>query len=123
MKHSIKRIAGIPYSRNKARGNKLAPKQWTQAVIDQTDSLPKVKEACIVKITFLLPPNKFPSDLPYGPDLDNLTKRFFDALNQTIFSETQGKDSCVIKVSVMKTRVESEKEARATLEVLPIKLT
>ena len=111
MKHIFKKIAGIPYSRNKTRGNTAAPKRWTQAVIDQTRSLPKVTEACIVKITFLLPPNKYPTDLPYGPDLDNLTKRFFDALNHTIFSETQGKDSCVVEVSVMKTRVESEKKS------------
>ena len=123
MRHIITRIAGIPYGKSKTRGNTLAPKVWTRAVIDQTKTLPKVKETCIVKITFLLPQDKFPSDLPYGPDLDNLTKRFFDALNHTIFSETQGKDSCVIEVSVMKTRVESEEEAGAMLEVLPIKLT
>jgi Holliday junction resolvase RusA-like endonuclease len=70
----------------------------------------------------MLPPNKLPKDLPYGPDLDNLMKRLADALNETIFSETEGKDSCVIELNVMKTRVESENEAGALLEVLPIKI-
>ena len=91
-------------------------------MIEQTRHLPKVTEACILRVTFLLPPNKFPTDLPYGPDLDNLMKRFSDALNQTIFSETEGKDSCVVEMSVMKTRVDSESEAGAIIEVLPISI-
>jgi len=49
-------------------------------------------------------------------------KRFSDALNQTIFSETEGKDSCVVEMSVMKTRVDSESEAGAIIEVLPISI-
>jgi Holliday junction resolvase RusA-like endonuclease len=122
MKHISHRIKGIPYSRNKKRGDTNAPKKWTQAVIDQTKHLPKVTEACILRVTFLLPPNKFPADLPYGPDLDNLMKRFSDALNQTIFSDTQGKDSCVVQMSVMKTMVESVAEAGVLIEVLPIKI-
>ena len=123
MKHISHRISGIPYSRNKKRGNTEAPKQWSDAVVQQTKHLPKVTEACILRVTFLLPPNKFPTDLPYGPDSDNLMKRFSDALNHTIFSETQGKDSCVIEMSVMKTKVDSEEEAGALIEVLPIRIT
>jgi Holliday junction resolvase RusA-like endonuclease len=116
------KIFGIPYGKVKTRGNKDAPEKWTQNVIEKTKHLPKVKEACILKVTFLLPPNKFPKDFPYGPDLDNLTKRFNDALNETIFSETEGKDSCVIELNVMKTRVEKESEAGAYIEVLPVKI-
>jgi Holliday junction resolvase RusA-like endonuclease len=123
MKHFSVKITGVPYSRNKTRGNVAAPKLWSQTVIEQTQSLPKVTEACVVRITFLLPPDKFPTDLPYGPDLDNLTKRFFDALNQTIFSDAKGKDSCVVEVSVMKTKVDIDRDAGALLEVLPIRLT
>lgn len=73
-----------------------------------------------MKVTFLLPPDKFPKDFPYGPDLDNLLKRFMDALNETIFSETQGKDSCVVMLTVMKTRAASNQEAGAHLEILPV---
>ena len=68
------KIFGIPYGKVKTKGNKDAPEKWTQNVIEKTKHLPKVKEACILKVTFLLPPNKFPKDFPYGPDLDNLTK-------------------------------------------------
>lgn len=122
MKHISHRITGIPYGRRKVRGNTQATKVWTDAVIEQTRHLPKVTEACILRVTFLLPPDKFPKDFPYGPDLDNLTKRFFDALNHTIFSEAKGKDSCVVELSVMKTMADSEKDAGALIEVLPIKI-
>ena len=122
MKYISHKIAGIPYSRNKTRGDTAAPKKWSEAVVQQTKHLPKVTEACILRVTFLLPPNKFPNDLPYGSDLDNLMKRFLDALNQTIFSETKGKDSCVIEMNVMKTQVDSDAEAGALIEVLPIRI-
>ena len=111
------KISGVPYSRLKSRGNLSAPTEWSNAVIEQTRSLPKVMAACIVKITFLLPPNKFPTDFPYGPDLDNLLKRFMDSLNQTIFSDTPGKDSCVVSMTVSKTKVESDEHAGALLEI------
>lgn len=122
MKYINHKISGIPYGRNKNRGDIEAPKKWTQAIIDQTKDLPKITEACILRVTFLLPPNKFPKDLPYGSDLDNLMKRFSDALNETIFSDTEGKDSCIIQMSIMKTKVDSEAEAGALLEVLPISI-
>lgn len=73
-----------------------------------------------MKVTFLLPPNKFPSDFPHGPDLDNLLKRFMDALNDTVFSDTPGGDSCVVMLTVMKTKVSSDAEAGVHLEVLPV---
>lgn len=122
MKYISHKIVGVPYGKKKFKGDTEAPKRWTKAVIDQTKNLPKVAEACILRVTFLLPPNKFPKDLPYGPDLDNLMKCFSDALNQTIFSRTEGKDSCVVGMSVMKTKVESETEAGALIEVLPIRI-
>ncbi|MCJ7782582.1 MAG: hypothetical protein MUP41_01515 [Desulfobacterales bacterium] len=52
----------------------------------------------------------------------NLMKRFSDALNQTIFSESEGRDSFVVEMAVMKTMAQSEAEAGALLEVLPIKI-
>lgn len=123
MKHIYKKISGVPYGKFKTRGQKNALKDWTEEVIKQTQNLPKVREACILRVTFLLPPDKFPSDFPYGPDLDNLLKSFLDALNETIFKDTQGGDSCVVSLHVMKTKVESSKEAGAILEVLPVTIT
>ncbi len=111
------RIPGVPYSKNKRRGDIEAPKRWSEMVIECTKELPRVKESCILNVGFALPPNKFPSDLPYGPDLDNLLKRLFDALNETVFSDAPGKDSCVISMSVMKLRVESERDAGVQIEI------
>jgi Holliday junction resolvase RusA-like endonuclease len=117
------KIDGVPYAKSKMRGKVDAPAQWTKKVIEQTKDLPKVQNACFLKITFLLPPDKFPPNFPYGPDLDNLLKRFLDALNQTVFSETPGKDSCVVSLQVMKTKVDDESMAGAHIEILPMRLT
>ena len=114
------KIDGVPYGQAKARGDLNAPVKWTEAIISQTRSLPKVKEACIVKLTFLLPLDKFPKDYPYGSDLDNLLKRFMDALNETIFSDAAGKDSCILSITASKAKVNDKKQAGALLEVLPV---
>lgn len=121
MQRILHRITGIPYGQNKTRGNTDAPGQWTRVVIEQTKNLPKVAKGCIVRITYFLPNNKYPSDLPYGPDLDNLTKRLFDALNKTVFSKAKGKDSCVVKMTATKKKVESETDAGASIEITPVK--
>jgi hypothetical protein len=115
-------ITGVPYPKDKASGDTGAPARWTAAIKDQTKGLPRVREACFAKITFFLPPNKFPRDVPYGPDLDNLLKRFMDALNGTVFADAPGRDSCIIALTAMKTRVESEDAAGAHLEILPVSL-
>jgi Holliday junction resolvase RusA-like endonuclease len=116
-------ISGVPYSRAKSRGNKEAAPAWSRAIVEQTYNLPKVREACALKVTFLLPPDKYPADFPYGPDLDNLLKRLLDGLNETIFSETVGKDSCVVLLNVMKTKVESSLLSGAHIEVLPVSVS
>lgn len=113
-------IKGIPYGQKKTRGDKKALSRWSDTVVERTKNLKRVKDACILKITFLLPPDKYPADLPYGPDLDNLVKRLCDALNKTIFKDAEGKDSCVIELNVIKTRVESEDKSGAFIEILPI---
>jgi len=99
-------IRGVPYPQQKRRGDLQAPKRWTDAVVEQTRHLPRVSEACFLKLTFLLPANKFPNDFPYGPDLDNLLKRTLDALRRTIFCDAKGGDSCVIAIVAMKAKVE-----------------
>jgi Holliday junction resolvase RusA-like endonuclease len=115
-------IRGVPFSKNKSRGDLDAPARWRESVIEQTLRLRRVTDACVLKATFLLPPDKFPSDLPYGSDLDNLLKLLLDALNETIFSDANGKDSCVVSLTAMKTRVSSREEAGVHLEILPVKL-
>jgi Holliday junction resolvase RusA-like endonuclease len=116
---SIK-IIGVPYSKLKSRGDFSAAKRWDEAVIAQTRDLPRISEACILKVTFLLPPDKYPRNLPYGPDLDNLLKRFLDLLNKTVFCDANGCDSCIVSIHAMKTRVTRVDEAGANLEVLPV---
>jgi Holliday junction resolvase RusA-like endonuclease len=111
-------ISGVPYCHNKSRGVAHATTKWTQAVREQTRTLPKVLGPCLLRVTFRLPPDKFPSDHPYGSDLDNLLKRFFDALNATIFSDVPGKDGCVVSLEVTKTRVAGYAESGADLEVI-----
>lgn len=116
------RISGIPYSKMKARGDRDAPTRWTDAIIAQTRHLPKVSEACVLKATFLLPPDKFPADFPYGPDLDNLLKRLLDALGETVFRDTKGGDSSIVSLTAMKTRVDNPKDVGVHLEILPVSL-
>jgi hypothetical protein len=113
-------IYGIPYTRHKRRGDLQAPKRWTDAVIEQTEGLPKVVNACLLKLTFCLSPDNFPTDLPYGPDLDNLTKRTLDALQQTVFKDAARHDSCVVMLIGMKTKVNSADEAGLHLEIPPV---
>jgi Holliday junction resolvase RusA-like endonuclease len=113
-----KHIIGVPYSQSKPRGDRQAPDAWSQAVIEQTKDLPLVKGPCLLRVTFLLPPDKFPSDHPYGSDLDNLLKRFCDALVQTIFREAPGGDGCILSMEVTKTKVDSREAAGAVLEIV-----
>jgi len=123
MTYICQKIKGVPYSKHKGRRRVNAPAEWKQTIIDQTKDLPKVKEACAVNITFLLPANKFPLDFPYGPVLDNLLKGFLNVLNETIFSEAPGKASCIVSLNVMKGKIGSESEPGAFLEVLPVSIT
>jgi len=89
-------IDGVPYGQQKVRGNIKAPVKWTNTVVQRTRNLPKMKGPCIISVLFTLPEDKYPLDLPYGPDLDNYLKRLCDALNQTIFSDVPGHDSAIV---------------------------
>jgi Holliday junction resolvase RusA-like endonuclease len=89
-------IEGVPYGQWKVKGDTRAPSVWTDTIIQQTRNLSKVKNPCLMSVIFVLPENKFPVDLPYGPDLDNLLKRLCDALNETVFSEVEGQDSAMV---------------------------
>ena len=95
-------IEGIPYPKDKPRGDTKAAKMWTQVVIDATRGIPKVRGRVSLNLKFVLPEDKYPKDHPYGPDLDNLLKRFFDALCDTILSEVEGKDGAIVRLTVSK---------------------
>jgi hypothetical protein len=55
-------IPGVPYARNETRGNLSAPSEWIQAVINHTADLPKIREACQLRIAYLLPRAHIPKD-------------------------------------------------------------
>jgi len=67
-------IEGIPYGQQKPRGDIEAPNRWAESVKQPTKALSKVEKPCYMTAVFVLPQDKYPSDHPYGPDLDNLTK-------------------------------------------------
>jgi len=120
MKSIRARITGTPYGSDKVTGDLIAPQRWTDKIIEGTASLEKINGPCILRVTFHLPQNKFPSDLPYGNDVDNLLKRFCDALGQTIFSEAPGKDSVIISIEATKVKAITDAEAGADLEIIII---
>jgi Holliday junction resolvase RusA-like endonuclease len=120
MPHISLRITGTPYGRSKVRGDLAAPKRWTAAIVQATKSQPCVTGPCILKVTFVLPSDKYPSDLPYGSDLDNLLKRLLDALNQTVFCDAKGKDSCVIAIHAMKVKAPDPGSTGVILEILSL---
>lgn len=112
------KIKGTPYGQQ-GGGNaagRLGRKKWSDDIIEQTKDQFPVKGPCEMKVVFVLPSEMHPKDHPYGTDLDNLLKRFQDALNKTIFSKVLGNDGCVRKLYAEKQKV-GEKESGAELEI------
>lgn len=110
-------VIGIPYARSKSKGKLLAPKIWTAAIMEQTADLPRIRGACELDVEFVLPPNKFPADFPYGMDLDNLLKRLLDGLGMTIFSQAHGKDSVVVSIRARKRGASPGEDSGAKLKL------
>jgi Holliday junction resolvase RusA-like endonuclease len=98
-------IEGTPYCRFKTRGNTEGRRAWMESVRKNTMNLAKVRGPCCAEVEFYLPCDKYPSDYPDGPDLDNLLKLLLDALNTTVFSEAPGRDGCVVRLSATKNKV------------------
>jgi Holliday junction resolvase RusA-like endonuclease len=73
-----------------------------------------------VRVTFRLAENKFHDANPFGTDLDNLLKRFFDALAQTVFSEAPGRDACVVAVEAAKVLVPNPSESGVDGEIIEL---
>jgi hypothetical protein len=78
------RVRGVPYPHVKATGNVAGRKVWTDAIVQNTRNLRKVNGPCLVRVTFKLTHEEFRDANPFGTDLDNLLKRFSDALGQTV---------------------------------------
>lgn len=110
-------ITGTPYGQNKVRGDTQAPRKWTESVRGQAQNLVMVSKPCVLEVTFVLPHDKFPNDFPYGPDLDNLLKRFLDALQPHPLPN----DSFVVKLIASKRKVGMNEVTGAclTIEEIP----
>lgn len=106
-------ISGVPHASRRSPGAWF----WRREIVRQTSDLPPVPGACTVKVVFHLPEKRFSPARPYGPDLDNLVKRLFDALSSTIFSLAGGADSCVIAERVMKRPAASPRDVGVALEI------
>lgn len=111
-------IVGFPVSKFKVNGDKNKIKEWKAAVIRQTqDSIGLLKGECKMKIVFKFHSSQYPLDLPYGPDLDNCTKSLWDALNETLFLNTKGHDSCVKQLDVSKYKYSEENKCGAVIKI------
>ena len=111
-------VLGVPYGQDKARGDLQALGKWTEAIKQQTADLPMVKSACVLRVTFRLPPDKFPADCPFGNDLDNLLKRFCDAMNETVFQDAPGHDSCIVALEAAKGKARPGEASGADFEII-----
>jgi Holliday junction resolvase RusA-like endonuclease len=95
--------------------------------VDRGNPPPKLQNAlihrpCELQVEFILPLDKFPTDYPYGMDLDNLLKRFLDALEGTIFRQSLGKDSIIVAVHARKRRVGPRDATGARFRTRPTRL-
>lgn len=111
-------IDGVPYSQDRRRGDQTAAGRWSKAIVAQTADQPRIVGPCLMRVTFRLPESKFPADHPYGNDLDNLLKRFCDALKQTILLIAPGQDGAIVSVEATKIRVPSDADAGADYEFI-----
>jgi len=112
------RIRGVPYPHTKVTGNIEGKNKWTDAIVEKTSNLQKINGPCLVRVTFRLSREKFHDSNPFGTDLDNLLKRFFDALGRTVFSDAPGKDACVVAVEAAKVLVLNPSESGVDGEII-----
>lgn len=113
-------VRGVPYGQDKVRGDTQAPGGWTDRIVAETRGLPRISGPCILKVTFYLPADKFPADHPYGNDLDNLVKRFCDALKTTVLADAPGQDGAIVMLEAAKARVDRAEEAGARFEIIEV---
>jgi Holliday junction resolvase RusA-like endonuclease len=112
------RVRGIPYPHSKATGNVEGRNKWSEAIVEKTAKLQKINGPCLVRVTFRLSRDKFHESNPFGADIDNLLKRFFDALGRTVFSDAPGKDACVVAIEAAKVLVLNPSESGVDGEII-----
>ena len=112
------RVRGVPYPQTKATGNVGGRKAWTEAIVKATQNLRKIHGPVFVRVTFRLSREKFHNANPYGTDLDNLLKRFLDALSATVLSEAPGKDACIVALEAAKVLVKNPSESGVDGEII-----
>lgn len=112
------RISGIPSS-SKGPRRQRAFSRWTLDVIRQTRDLPRVTGPSRLEVKFLLPPDRFPPQQPFGPDLDNLLKRLLDALNRTVLRDVAGRDSAIVEIVATKCKDATGAGSGAELKITP----
>jgi Holliday junction resolvase RusA-like endonuclease len=96
--------------------------EWTDKIVEKTANLKKITGPCLLRVTFKLPQGKFNVSNPFGTDIDNLLKRFLDALSRTVFSDAPGKDACIVSLDATKVLTQNPSEAGVDGEIIPIGL-
>ncbi len=118
----IYKISGVPYGSTRDEIGLLLLREWHNNIVSQTRELPKVQEPCTIRLTFLLPCDKFPDRFPYGPDLNYLVNKLLETLKQTLFSDTTGKDACIYELHAAKAEVATSQEAGVLIEIEPYRV-
>ena len=114
-------VAGIPYGKRKVRGNREGPTQWTRSVKGATRGLDTINGPCRLDVDFILPASKFPSDVPFGSDLDNLLKNLLDALGKTILRNAEGRDSAILEINARKRKARPGERTGARISLSRVK--
>ena len=95
-------IEGTPYPKNKVKGDLEAPKRLGECITQCTQHRQKLYGSVSRTMKFILPENYSAKCHAYEKDLDNLLKRFQDALSTTVLSEADGKDGAIVKLIASK---------------------
>ncbi len=81
----------------------------------QTARSRKVRGPCRLDVEFVLPPDRFPLDHPFGTDLDNLLKRLLDSLKETVLSEAPGGDGAIVELRATKIKAKGRERTGARI--------
>jgi len=95
-------VEGVPAKKKKTRGDLEVPARWRAALHDKTEKLEKIAGPCQLDIEFVLRSDSFPTDHPYGPDLDSLLKNTLDAMSDTVLRDVKGHDGAIVDIRARK---------------------
>lgn len=89
---------------------------WAKAIYDQTTHYQRITCPCEASFDFCFPKNKYPKDLPHGPDLDNCLKFLLDELQKTILEN----DSLIVKLHASKRKAKVGESCGVNIKIKPI---